>query len=159
MAIVRETGVVAQVEGDEVVLRVEPADSSRCGSCHACSAAGACRQLRVANTQALAEGDAVTVQIALPARMMSALLLFAAPFGGLLAGWLVATGILRLVAPSHDGDAIPTLAAVAGFVATFVLAGWYDRRWRRRHGGVTIVRVDRRAGRPVNGENATSESS
>ena len=148
-----------QVEGDEVVLRVQPVDSSRCGSCRACSAAGACRELRVSNAQAFAEGDAVTVEIALPARMTSALLLFAAPFAVALVGWLAAAGILRLVAPGHDGDAVPTLAAVAGFVAVFVLAGWYDRRWRKRHGGVTIVHVDRRADRTANGDAATSEPS
>lgn len=82
-------------------------------------------------------GDMVTVEVTFPSVVLSAVLIFVMPIAGALVAWLLASLLV-------DAGWIKGVAAAAVFVASFAVAGLYDRNWRARHGdGVTIVEVQR----------------
>lgn len=131
----REKAVVVRIEDAGAVLALTPADEARCGSCGACGLGGGRTELRVKDAGALRVGDTVTVDVTYPSVVVSALLVFIVPIAGAFIAWLVASVLA--------GTAwIKGVAAAAGLVAGFLIAGLYDRRWRARHGhGVRIIGV------------------
>ncbi|MFH0965767.1 MAG: SoxR reducing system RseC family protein [Planctomycetota bacterium] len=139
----REKGIVRGVEGGQAVIVVEPADKASCGGCCACGL-GANPELRLPAEGEIREGDEVTLEVITPSRVVSALLVFALPFAGLLVGYSAARAALFVlhVGAGTAGNWITGLAAIAGFVASFLVAAWYDRRWRAVHGQpIRIVEV------------------
>jgi len=139
----REKGVVRSIENSQAAIVVEPTDKGSCGSCCACGL-GASPVLHLPATGDISEGDEVTLEVSTPSRIVSALLIFALPFAGLLLGYLAARGVLALlnVAPGPPANWITGVASIAGFFASFLVAGWYDRRWRAVHGEpIRIVEV------------------
>jgi len=134
---VKEKAVVVRIEDADAVLAVTPADQHRCGSCGACGSGERRRELRVKDTEALRAGDTVTLEVTHPSVILSAVLVFVMPIVGAFIAWLLASLFF-------DAGWIKGVAAAAGFVSSFVIAGLYDRLWRARHGdSVRIVDVHR----------------
>jgi len=128
---------VLRIEQAGAVLAVTPADEQRCGSCCACGSGERRTELRLKDAPELRVGDTVTVEVIFPSVILSAVLVFVMPLAGAFIVWLITSFLV-------DTGWIKGVAAAAGFIASFVVAAFYDRRWRARHGaGVRIVDVHR----------------
>ena len=142
----RERGIVRGTEGDAVVVVIAPSDEARCRTCGACGGSGE-SMVHLPNTLDLEEGDEIVVDVETPSALTSALLVFALPFAGAGIGYVLSKGGLALFGASASAAArwVIPLACGAGFVSSFAVSAWWDRRWRRRHGNpVTIVGVERK---------------
>ena len=127
-----------RIEESGAVLAVTPADEKRCGSCCACGSGDRRTELRVKDTRELRVGDTVTVAVTFPSVILSAVLVFVMPIAAAFVVWLIASFLV-------EAGWIKGVAAAAGFIASFAVAGLYDRRWRARHGeGLRIVDIEPR---------------
>jgi positive regulator of sigma E activity len=140
---IRETGVVVEVTGDRVSIRIRPESPDACASCGGCGcvAADGSRRLEIHGRRDLVLGDRVVVQTSPVSHLAASLLLLLVPMLGLLLGAI--TGHLlgpRLGLESETGAILGGLGLLTlGFLAVVAL----DRSIRRRTGdaGPHVVEV------------------
>ncbi len=112
----REEGIVVGIKDRLARVRLRP--GPECGRCCACSALGGNdRELEIESDLPLEVGSRVAVEIAQGTPWLSALLLFALPLAGLVAGVLLGA----------QWDAAPLLLGFGLLVALFAVAAIVDR--------------------------------
>ena len=129
---IRETGVVVEVENGVATISMDAAAHTWCGSCSICrTAEGGRRMLSgLRAPQGLRVGDKVTVEVPLPGSAQSAAMLFLVPVV-LFVGALVVAEQYRArgVLPGTGG--LSVLIALGLMGLWYVVAGIYDRHLRR----------------------------
>lgn len=141
----RAQGVVSRVEGAFALVDVSV--SGGCGRCHEAGGCGgvnivrpfgsAKRQLRVLNDIHAQPGDPVGVVVDDAVPLRAALLMYAWPVLGVLAG----AGLGTAMATGSNADLLATLGAGAGGVVMYLFG-----RARCGHGGAMPMRLERSAG-------------
>ncbi|MFW5856864.1 MAG: SoxR reducing system RseC family protein [Planctomycetota bacterium] len=140
----RENGRIAAIRDDTIIVEMMPKASARCAACRCCgdAASGGGHRLTLrrgdhARLADAAEGDLVTLDLALPNAGLAAFLLFGLPLLTLLAGAVIAAWL----APERESTVV--LGGGAGLVFGGLCVWAAGRSIETRPGGVTVVEVEK----------------
>jgi sigma-E factor negative regulatory protein RseC len=134
--VIEETATVVSTEAG--IAELEVVRRATCGACSSSSACGVSlldrllgrrpQRLVVTNSLGVRVGDAVVVGVPEGALLKAALAAYLMPLVGLLAGAIMAQGLVASMLPGLGGDTAGLAGGALGFAGALLLLRGYSRR-------------------------------
>ena len=130
----QETGTVVQLAEGQAAIRIRSEPGDTCSGCKACRARDGGDFLLWTAAEGLAQGNRVTVEVAVPGPWRAILLVFALPLAFFVTGILVGSewqGFQEMTGLGRDASGIALGMGLLPVPLVIAIAA--ERRFRRRH--------------------------